>query len=61
MVTEFEGEAEPPADHSAGSPSDRLSIDEQQRLLRDAGRRAGWDDSAMDDYDRYDQLKANLE
>jgi hypothetical protein len=34
---------------------DRLSPAEQRRLLTDAGRRAGWDDPAMDAYDRYDQ------
>ena len=32
-----------------------LTLDEQQRLLADAGRRAGWDDPAMDAYDRYDE------
>lgn len=31
---------------------DPVSHDEQRALLRDFGRRAGWDDPAMDDYDR---------
>jgi hypothetical protein len=31
-----------------------LSAAEQQELLRQAGRRAGWDDPEMDAYDRYD-------
>ena len=30
---------------------DPLSNDERQALLRDFGRRAGWDDPAMDAYD----------
>ena len=34
---------------------DQLSPAEQRRLLADAGRRAGWDDPAMDAYDDYDQ------
>jgi hypothetical protein len=37
--------------------NDPLSLSEQRRLLQDAGRRAGWDDPAMSDYDRYDELK----
>jgi hypothetical protein len=32
-----------------------LSEEEQKELLRQAGRRAGWDDPAMDAYDRYDE------
>lgn len=32
-----------------------LSLKEQSQLLRDAGRRAGWDDPEMDAYDHYDQ------
>lgn len=32
-----------------------LSLDEQRELLRQAGRRAGWDDPEMDAYDRYDE------
>ena len=34
---------------------ERLTLDEQRRLLADAGRRAGWDDPEMDAYDQYDQ------
>jgi hypothetical protein len=30
---------------------------EQRQLLQDAGRRAGWDDPAMDAYDSYDEYK----
>jgi len=37
---------------------DPLSISEQNWLLQQAGRRAGWDDVEMDDYDRYDELKS---
>jgi hypothetical protein len=29
---------------------------EQERLLHDFGRRAGWHDAEMDGYDRYDEL-----
>ncbi len=32
-----------------------LSIDQQRVALRDAGKRAGWDDPEMDAYDQYDQ------
>jgi hypothetical protein len=32
-----------------------LSLDNQRQLLADAGRRAGWDDPAMDIYDHYDE------
>jgi hypothetical protein len=32
-----------------------LSEQEQRELLRQAGRRAGWDDPEMDAYDRYDE------
>ncbi len=32
-----------------------LTPDEQLRLLADSGRRAGWDDPAMDVYDSYDE------
>lgn len=35
-----------------------LSALEQRQLLRQAGRRAGWDDPAMDAYDHYDQRRA---
>ena len=31
-----------------------LSLDQQRVALRDAGRRAGWDDPEMDAYDHYD-------
>lgn len=31
---------------------------EQRQQLRDFGRRAGWDDPRMDDYDRYDEARA---
>lgn len=30
---------------------------EQRQLLRDVGRRAGWDDPRMDAYDRYDEAR----
>jgi hypothetical protein len=30
----------------------RLTLAEQQAILREAGRRAGWDDPEMDVYDR---------
>jgi hypothetical protein len=32
--------------------------EEQQFLLREAGRRAGWDDSSMDVYDHYDEHRS---
>ena len=35
-----------------------LSELEQRELLRQAGRRAGWDDPEMDAYDRYDEHRA---
>jgi hypothetical protein len=34
-----------------------LSLDDQRQLLADAGRRAGWDDPAMDAYDHYDEYR----
>jgi hypothetical protein len=34
---------------------DPLSEREQKELLRQAGRRAGWDDPEMDAYDHYDE------
>jgi hypothetical protein len=37
---------------------DPLTLEEQRQLLRDAGRRAGWDDPAMDAYDHYDEHRA---
>lgn len=39
---------------------DPLTIEEQRRLLQDAGRRAGWDDPQMDAYDRYDEERPKL-
>jgi hypothetical protein len=33
-----------------------LSPEEKLRLLAESGRRAGWDDPAMDDYDNYDEV-----
>jgi hypothetical protein len=35
--------------------SDPLSADEQRGLLDQAGQRAGWNDPAMDAYDRYNE------
>ena len=37
---------------------ERLSDLEQRELLRQAGRRAGWDDPEMDAYDDYDERRA---
>jgi hypothetical protein len=34
---------------------DPLTLEEQRFQLREAGRRAGWDEPAMDAYDEYDQ------
>jgi hypothetical protein len=34
-----------------------LTREEQQRLLQEAGKRAGWDDPAMDVYDDLDPRK----
>jgi hypothetical protein len=34
-----------------------LSEQEQRALLRQAGRRAGWDDPEMDAYDRYEDQR----
>ena len=34
-----------------------MTQQEQRELLRQAGKRAGWDDSEMDDYDRYDERR----
>lgn len=36
------------------------TLEEQRRLLLDAGRRAGWDDPEMDAYDRYDEHRGPL-
>jgi hypothetical protein len=33
---------------------DDLSPEQKLRLLAESGRRAGWDDPVMDDYDNYD-------
>lgn len=38
--------------------SDPPSREEQQFVLREVGRRAGWDEPAMDDYDRYDDHRS---
>jgi hypothetical protein len=35
-----------------------LSDLEQRELLRQAGRRAGWDDPEMDAYDHYDEHRS---
>jgi hypothetical protein len=37
---------------------DPLSREEQEFHLREAGRRAGWDDPAMDAYDHYDDERS---
>lgn len=37
--------------------TDPLSPEEQRHLIREAGRRAGWDDQEMDAYDRYDEVR----
>lgn len=34
---------------------DPLTHEEQRFQLREAGRRAGWDEAAMDAYDEYDE------
>ena len=34
--------------------------DEQLHLLADSGKRAGWDDPAMDVYDNYDESRKKL-
>lgn len=39
---------------------DPRSSEEQRQLIRDAGRRAGWDDPEMDAYDRYDEEYSKL-
>ena len=36
---------------------DPMSHEEQRHLLRESGRRAGWDDPEMDTYDRYDEVR----
>jgi hypothetical protein len=35
-----------------------LSLQEQRHQLEELGRRAGWDDPAMDAYDRYDDQQS---
>jgi hypothetical protein len=35
-----------------------LTTLEQERLLSDAGRRAGWNDPEMDAYDNYDEQRS---
>jgi hypothetical protein len=37
---------------------DPMTAEEQRHLLREAGRRAGWDDPEMDAYDRYDEARS---
>ena len=34
-----------------------MTPEEQRHMLREAGRRADWDDPAMDAYDRYDDAR----
>lgn len=34
--------------------------EEQMRLLAESGKRAGWDDPAMDVYDNYDENRKKL-
>ncbi len=35
-----------------------VSTEEQREIIREAGRRAGWDDPEMDVYDRYDEERS---
>ncbi|HZZ27502.1 MAG TPA: hypothetical protein VFE46_05790 [Pirellulales bacterium] len=35
-----------------------LSVEEQRFQLQELGRRAGWNDPAMDAYDRYDEHRS---
>jgi hypothetical protein len=37
---------------------DPLSLDEQRFQIEQMGRRAGWDDPAMDSYDQYDDHRS---
>jgi hypothetical protein len=37
-----------------------LSAEEKLLLLAESGRRAGWDDPVMDDYDHYDESRKKL-
>ena len=37
-----------------------LTADEKLLLLAESGRRAGWDDPIMDDYDNYDESRRRL-
>ncbi len=39
---------------------DPMTLEEQRHILREAGRRAGWDDPAMDAYDRYDDARSEI-
>jgi hypothetical protein len=34
-----------------------LTVEQQRRILHDAGQRAGWNDPEMDAYDNYDEQK----
>ncbi len=36
---------------------DPMTLEEKRRLLRDAGKRAGWDNPEMDAYERYDESR----
>ena len=36
---------------------DPMTIEEQRHLLREAGKRAGWDHPQMDVYDHYDEVR----
>ena len=38
--------------------SDPITLEEQRFNLQEAGRRAGWDEPAMDAYDEYDQHRS---
>jgi hypothetical protein len=40
---------------------DPPTLQEQRELLRQAGKRAGWDDPAMDVYDDYDMHQGQRE
>lgn len=39
--------------------NDSLTEKEKEHLLREGGRRAGWDDPEMDAYDQYDKFKSS--
>jgi hypothetical protein len=36
------------------------TADEQLRLLAESGKRAGWDEPGMEDYDNYDENRKKL-